>query len=96
MFRSTSAVAALLITAAPAFAQSDRGNAAQPNQPVPQTGQTSGGPRQTPPAPEPMPRAGVSDPAAGTGAIDSAKGGNAAQPNKPVPNVGGTSGGPAR
>ncbi|GLS45394.1 hypothetical protein [Methylobacterium brachythecii] len=96
MYRTTSAVAALLFAAAPAFAQSDRGNAAQPNQPVPQTGQTSGGPRQTPPAPEPMPGPGTSGAATNAGAVDSAKGGNAAQTNKPVPNVGGTSGGPAR
>lgn len=95
MYRQTFALAAVLFAIGPALAQDDRGNAAQPNEPVPQTGQTSGGPRETPATPE-KPGPGSAGPAASDGAAASAKGGNAGQTNKPSPNVGGTSGGPAR
>ncbi|WP_430912053.1 hypothetical protein [Methylobacterium sp. sgz302541] len=84
------------LLAGPALAAG--GNADQPNQPTPQTGKTSGGPRDNAPG---MTTGTVKAPAgtmmrSGSGATDSAKGGNAAEPSKPVPNTGSTSGGPAR
>ncbi|GJE58487.1 hypothetical protein [Methylobacterium trifolii] len=95
-------VAGALLTASPVLAQ-DAGNVGQPSRAVPQAGQTTGGPIDTPPgAGGSMSTGSVSRPAGemgmspGAGAVDSAKGGNADQTNKPVPNAGTTSGGPAR
>ena len=97
MRRTTLALAALL-AAGPALA-TDAGNVGQPSRAVPQQGQTTGGPIDTPPA------AGGAAATTGTvarpagapaGAADPAKGGNATDPSKPAPNLGTTSGGPAR
>lgn len=96
-FLAIAATCAALV-AGPALAR-DGGNVGQPSQPTPQTGQTTGGPRDNMPgattgtvtAP-----AGEGRMSPGVGAVDSAKGGNAAETNKTVPNTGATSGGPGR
>ncbi len=101
--RLTTLTLAATLLAAPALAQ-DAGNVGQPSRSVPQTGQTTGGPIDTPAGAggrvdatgtvtRPAGEMGVPS---GIGAVDSAKGGNAAEPAKPAPNLGNTSGGPAR
>ncbi|TXN28876.1 hypothetical protein [Methylobacterium sp. WL19] len=97
-------VAALLLAASPALAQSPSGNVSQPERTVPQAGTTTGGPldnpstRDMPPATGSTSRpVGENGMSAGAGAVDSAKGGNADQTNKGMgANTGSTSGGPAR
>ncbi|WP_375463551.1 hypothetical protein [uncultured Methylobacterium sp.] len=92
------ALAGTLLAVSPVLAQ-DSGNASQPSRTVPQSGQTSGGPLDTPPGAGGAATTGsVGSPAGapGTGATDSAKGGNSDQTNKMAPNAGGTAGGPAR
>lgn len=102
-FASLALAAALVSTPVLAQVGNDGGNVGQPSRTVPQTGQTTGGPLDTPPgAGGPASTGTVSRPAGemgvspAEGSVDSAKGGNANETNKPTPNLGGTSGGPAR
>ncbi|MBX9930111.1 MAG: hypothetical protein K2Y56_00975 [Methylobacterium sp.] len=93
---TTSIVAALVLAAAPALAQSPSGNVGQPERAVPQAGNTTSGPIDNPSTRGMSPNPGPTMGPAGTGSVESAKGGNADQNNKPVGNTGNTSGGPAR